>query len=802
MLTVLTCIERDHDPWLVLMAGLVCLIGCHATVRIIIRARDAAGRPDAGLAARAWAFGAAIAFGSVVWSTHFVAMLSYSPGLGANLNFALTALSLAVAVGGSMLAIGGMLWRAASPGRVVFAGSLLGATTFAMHCIGIRALNVNALVEYDLWLLAAALVLGSVAATGALAVIASHPRWSGALLAGAICGLHFTAMSALTVTPFGAPTAAVGSSALAVAVAAVCLLILLPGLAGAILDQQLARRAEREAARLRQFTDSTFEGILFHRGGVVTDINKAFCELTGSSATGLLGRPVAGLFAPASRYRIGSALLVDSPVAIEVALLGADGREISVEVLGRPIDAAPSGQAAAPSGVMVVRDLTYRKDAERRIERLAHYDTLTGAANRTLLHERLAAALDLAGRVGGGLALLWIDLDRFKSFNDLLGYRIGDRLLALVAGRLARSIGASDTIARVGGGEFAVVQPAARRQDAQALAERLLAVCAEPFDVDGHCIDLGCSIGISLYPDDSDTAETLIGNAALALVRAKQHGRDRSCFFDGEMDCLPQERLSLEQELRAAHANGGLSVYYQPQFAADDLRLLGYEALMRWHHPQRGVISPVDFIPMAKSCGLIVALGHWVLETACAEAASWDEPHLIAVNLSPVQLRKDDLAPTIGAILRRTGLDPWRLELEITEGVLITDPDHAMAVLRAIKLQGIRIALDDYGTGYSSLNYLSRFAFDKIKIDASYVRDLGREPTAEVILASMVALGHGLDMKVTAEGVETDAQLTILRDHGCDHIQGYLLGRPTPRHQIHHCAHRAAEPLLRLASAS
>ncbi len=792
MLTVLACIQRDHNPWLVLLAAIVCLTGCICTVKIMQRAREAAHRIDGTPVARAWIAGAGVSFGSAIWSTHFVAMLSYAPALGAELDPALTAFSLTVAVVGSLAALGGLLLYPNSHWRTVAAGLVMGAAIFAMHYTGMRALVMPAITEYDLTMVAASLVVGSLAAIAALFLATSRPGSCVAMLTLAVCGLHFTAMASLTILPFGAARATATPFLLAISVAAVCLLIVLLGLAGAIFDRHLDRRAEQEANRLRQFADSTFEGILFHRAGRITDINAALCRMTGRSAEVLIGSPVQTLFALASHGRIARALSAATKAAVEAVLLDSNGQEISTELLSRVDEHATDGYpakglAASASGVMVVRDLTDRKASERHIERLARYDMQTGVANRLLFREKLIAALERGRQDGTGVALLWIDLDRFKPVNDLLGHPVGDRLLAEVAARLVAAAAETDTIARVGGDEFAVVQPFAGKQDAAILANRLLSTIAETFEVHGHRISIGCSIGISLYPDDGEAPETLISNADLALYRAKQNGRCASCFFEGDMDRTRQERLLLEQDLRHALENGELHVHYQPQFTAGNLRLLGYEALIRWQHPARGAVSPVVFIPLAEACGLIVALGRWVLETACAEAASWREPHRIAVNLSPIQLRQEDLAQTVAAILRQTGLNPGRLELEVTEGVLINDPEHAMATLQAMKLQGIRIALDDYGTGYSSLSYLNSFPFDKIKIDASYVRNLGRDPTAEVILASVMGLGHGLDMVVTAEGVETEAQLATLRSHGCDQIQGFLLGRPMPKGELHHC---------------
>ena len=781
MLRVLACIHDEHDLRLVLLAAIVCAIGCYTTVSMTARGRAAAGRGW-----MAWGSGAAVAFGACMWATHFIAMLAFAPNLHDGFEIARTALSLALAIGGSLLAFGLFLLLPPALPAAVAAGALLGVTIGAMHYVGMAAFIVPALLIYDPTMVAWSMIIGAGFAVAALPLIA--PRQARVLSAGllmlAICGQHFTAMAAVTILPLAGPVPSnseIPPGLLAVAVAAVSMMIFLPSLGGAIFDQYLARRTEREAARLRKFAASTFEGILFHRDGIVTDTNAAFCRMGNCAPDQVIGRPVQALFKHDSRRRLAQVDPGETGASVEAQLLDAKGGEQTVELFGRSVDL--DGHVTE---VLIIRDLSDRRAAERQIAHLVHYDVLTGLANRLLFRDRLDQTVANAERAGQGMALLYLDLDRFKAVNDQMGHPVGDLLLGQVAARLLDSSRATDTVARLGGDEFAVVLPSVTQDVAAQLATRLVTTLSEPFEIAGRRVYIGASVGISVYPDDGKTPEMLLKNADLALYRAKQEGRGTWRFFEEEMEHKQQQRRMVEQDLRGALANSELLLHYQPQFASHSLRITGYEALVRWDHPLRGRIAPADFIPLAEECGLIVQLGYWVLETACGEAATWAEPYCIAVNLSPVQFRQSDLAQRIASILARTGLDPQRLVLEVTEGVLIDDTDRALAVLTALREQGILIALDDFGTGYSSLNYLRRFPFDRIKIDRTFIQALGKDASADTIVSTILALAHGLRLTVIAEGVETQGQLARLRQQHCDQVQGFLLGKPASNAELHH----------------
>ncbi|MFC1456813.1 putative bifunctional diguanylate cyclase/phosphodiesterase [Microvirga arabica] len=422
--------------------------------------------------------------------------------------------------------------------------------------------------------------------------------------------------------------------------------------------------------------------------------------------------------------------------------------------------------------------------SEAQAQHLAFHDVLTGLPNRALFDDRLDQALARTQR-GEKISVLMLDLDRFKHVNDTLGHHAGDSLIRELAGRLTKLLRSSDTVARLGGDEFAIVQTGiAGDEDIDALCTRILAAVREPFDILGHQAFVGVSIGIAVAPDAGSERVEIMRKADIALYRAKAEGRGCYRLFTAEMDETVKVRGTIEEELRVALMSGeGLEVAYQPQVAGAGKPIVGLEALVRWRHPTRGVILPDQFIPVAEQTGLISQLGEWVLREACATSRHW--PNLfISVNLSPVQFRIDGFAERVMEVVRETGADPQRIELEITEGVLLDDGGQTAQTLRKLRAAGFRIALDDFGTGYSSLGYLHRYEVDKIKIDRSFVSSLGREDSAGAIISAIVALGQAMNLTVTAEGVETREQEHFLRSAGCDELQGYRYFRALTREQV------------------
>ncbi len=457
----------------------------------------------------------------------------------------------------------------------------------------------------------------------------------------------------------------------------------------------------------------------------------------------------------------------------------ADNREIEVITYARRL--AFAGRQAV---MVAIVDVTERKQAEARIAYMAQHDALTGLPNRVLFRERLDAALAQLGRRGGLLAVHCLDLDHFKSVNDTLGHPIGDDLLRVVAERLKDNLRDCDLVARLGGDEFAVIQMNIERpSEASDLAARLIAALSANYDIQRHEVVIGASIGIALAPNDGDAADILLRNADMALYRAKTE-RGSAHFFEAEMDRRIQARRILELDLRKAFVNGEFDLYYQPLINLDGDRISGFEALLRWHHPERGMVLPGEFIALAEEIGLIGPLGEWVLRRACTEAAGWPGDLKIAVNLSPAQFRTRSVVQAVMSALAYSGLPPHRLELEITESVLLGETEANLAILHQLREIGARISMDDFGTGYSSLSYLRSFPFDKIKIDRSFVRDLAERPDCMAIIRAVTGLGASLGISTTAEGVETREQLERLRAEGCTEAQGFLFSPPRPAAEL------------------
>jgi len=554
----------------------------------------------------------------------------------------------------------------------------------------------------------------------------------------------------------------------------------------AIIDVTQRERASRELKRTRAFLNKIIEHVpvtIFVKD--VSDfryalINRAGEDLIGIKRNELIGRTDFELFpredADAYRKRDIKALRNGRQVVEEVAIQTAHRGQRDLLMRRLPMN-GEDGKTRFLLGV--AEDITERKLAAARIAHLANHDALTDLPNRPAFSERLDFTLERAAANKESFAVLCVDLDRFKDVNDVFGHSTGDMLLKEMARRLSAAAEGA-FVARVGGDEFTLIQvDGAQPGAAVALADRLLETVSTDFEIEGNKLRVGLSIGIAFFPNDGTDAATLLGNADAALYRSKAAGRGVFRVFEPDMDKRLRERRQMQQELRLAVERNELVLHYQPQ-ALIGGDVVGFEALVRWRHPERGMVSPAAFIPLAEESGLIISIGAWILREACREAASWPKPMQIAVNLSPVQFRHGDLLAMVARILSETGLPARRLELEVTEGVLFEDFERALSNLRRLKALGVRIAMDDFGTGYSSLSYLQAFPFDKIKIDQSFVSMIRKDEQSAAIIRAIVGLGRGLAMNVAAEGVETAAQLEFLRAEACHEVQGYLVGRPSP----------------------
>ena len=769
-----SCLTQQHDLVLVALAAVICLSGSAVTFRLFqrLRAAETASRP-------AWTFMGAVATGATIWCTHFVAMIAYRPGAETTYEPLLTGMSLAVAVLGSAAALSVATLGGRRP--AIVGGCLFGVAVTAMHYTGMAAFAIEALVEWS-----AAYVIASVIAVMAFGAMAFARAESAArrkvrdvtpilLMTGGIVALHFTGMAAMTVTPLaphmGDLTGDDATLYMALAVAVVAMLVLGTGLSSQALDLQARQQSRR---RIDELVEGSVDGMVVQQDGVVLTANAAFAALVGVEREALLGRALEDWLPEAGEIGVATLRQMNlSPV---------DGPAVPVEVALRRDD-RQTGEA--PLMIYAVRDLRARLAQERRIAHLARNDSLTGLPNRASFLEWLSRqTADDSDHAR--VALLAIDLDRFKEINDLHGHAAGDLLLTRVAERMRDVLRPGEFIARLGGDEFMAVMPVEEREDALGLADRLREAISAPVDLGHMEASCGASVGIAVWPDDAGNISALINDADLAMYRAKSSLTTDVCFYEEEMDEAVRNRRRIVQSLREALDNNQFELNWQVQAAVDTGAVTGYEVLLRWRQADGTYVPPSEFIPLAEETGLILPIGEWVLRAACREAARWKEPHKIAVNLSPVQLGNVDLPRLVHQVLIETGLSPSRLELEITETAMITDLDRTTHILRQLKLLGVSVAMDDFGTGYSSLSTLRAFPFDKIKLDRSFMSELDGGAQSKAIIRAVLTLGESLQIPVLAEGVETLEQLNFLRDQGCDEVQGYLLGRP----QAH------AEPLL------
>ncbi|QDW39699.1 EAL domain-containing protein [Bradyrhizobium sp. KBS0727] len=788
MYQVLNCLTAEHDWRLVVLGGAICLLASAVAISLFHRAKAASGRSRV-----IWIALDAVVSGCGIWATHFIAMLAYDPGMGVGYNVGITLLSLvfavAVTAGGLSIALSGLhKWAAAVGGAVV------GAGVAAMHYTGMMALEIPALIVWAPGIVLASILFGCV--FGALALLVASQREKPGrtvaaivLLTVAIVSHHFTAMGAITMVP---DPSLVGDGlsmppqVLSFLTAAAAVIILVMSLLVSVIDRRSKGELHKQKVVLDTALENMSQGLcMFDAHGRILLFNERYGEMMGRTGLPLKGRLLIDVLTDlksTGRWEGDADEFVAGLIAEAQAGNTATRTVIQNERTIRIVDQPMKGGG----WVATFEDITEWQQAQEQISHMARHDALTNLPNRTLFREQLEQALRLVKR-SDQLAVLCLDLDHFKEINDSLGHPIGDALLMEVGRRLGECVTENDTVARLGGDEFAIVQfckdcdPSAVASLASYIVERV----SESYTIGGHQLVIGVSIGISLAPEDGKNPDELLKKADLALYRAKADGRGTYRFFETGMDARAQARRLLELDLRAALQRNEFEVYYQPirDLARD--RVVAFEALVRWNHSLRGMISPVNFIPLAEETGLIVQLGDWVLRQACTDAAGWSQDDVdVAVNLSPVQFKNPNLVSSVKAALEVSGLPAHRLELEITESVLLQNSETTLAVLHELRAFGVRISLDDFGTGYSSLSYLRSFPFDKIKIDRSFITELATRADSMAIVRAVTGLGKSLGIVTTAEGVETDAQFDLLRREGCTQAQGYLFSQPRPAAEV------------------
>ena len=784
MLRIITCLHTQHDWRLVLLAAGVCLLTSLAALNMYQRAHA----DDKATARLFWALTAGLVSGCGVWATHFIGMLAYTPGIPISFDFMMTVASLAAAV--VMMVIG---FITATYGDRIWApligGAILGVATSLMHYLGIASLRMPAEIVWmpDLLMVSIACGVGF----GALSLFIVrrgetmfYGAMGTALLMMAILSDHFIALSAVGLIPDVTATSEnVGLSpvALSVGVASVMAAFVAACLISAISDRRSRRDINERNIQLNAAIDNMMQGLcMFGPDNCLQLWNEKYVAMYKIAPEDIrVGMTVDEMFA--ARKKAGT-IVKDLDSYSSRLRDSVENREFNRWILelvdGRTISV--SYQSMENGGwVGTHEDITEQRKSEAQIQYLAQHDSLTGLFNRAAFNEHVRTVWEDAMREQRSFTILSLDIDRFSEINDTYGHSAGDTFLDEVAHRLQVACG-SAFIARLGGDEFMIVSSEGE-QPARAgdICTRVLTAFEMTFHIDGHAIHSGCTVGVSIFPQDGADVETLITNADVALYRAKKEERGSVRFFEPAMDKQIREKRALLHDLGVAIENEQLELHYQPQSGPDG-NPFGFETLVRWRHPVKGLVGPGIFIPLAEETGSIVAIDGWILREACREAASWPKPMQIAINVSPMSFQHNDLPGLIHSILLETGLNPKRLEIEITEGVLMQDFSRACSILRRIKNLGVRIAMDDFGTGYSSLSYLQSFPFDKIKIDQTFVAQIHKNVQSSAIIRAIISLGEALNLGVIAEGVETEAQRDFLADAGCVEMQGYLLGRPQP----------------------
>ncbi len=761
------------DGALLLLSVSLCFAGCLCVFRLRSRMRH-----STGLVRASWIFLTGLEAGVAIWATQCIVLIANRPGVAVGIDPLLTLFGLLASVAGATfaLAIG---WTSVDRTRVLAGSMVLAMTVGVNQWLVYGAYHMAGVVQWEPSIVWGAMVVNLLGVHGAL-VASGRARTflrqvAGAtLLTLAVISAHFLTLSGLTLTPDPGLSMAglINPMSLMFVVIMLAAMILTGGLGAAYIDDA---QSVVTLMRLRRLANAAREGIVIVRAGRINDANVSFCRLVGVEAGDLLGTE-----------------LFSRLLTLEPAVVGDERREGWLQ----PADAAlspipvevylaeePGAGGSSDHMIVTLRDLREQRAAESRIHYLAEHDSLTGLPNRKAMHARLTSCVERAKRTREKFAVICANLDGFKDVNDLHGQAAGDALLAQLGQRFSQQLHDPSFVARYGGDEFVLVVFFPEEDTALGLAQWLQSLQNElrrPVDWAGTPIEPSACMGVSLFPDNGSDVDTLLINADTALQRAKASGRQTFCFFEYATDNTVRERRNLARDLRDAIKNNELVVYYQPQGRTQTGILCGFEALVRWRHPDRGLVPPDMFIPIAEEQGLIVELGEWVLREACLAATQWPADISIAVNLSPLQLSDPDLGDRVRQILFETGLPPARLELEVTESALFRNYQGALDTLRRIKAMGVGVAMDDFGTGFSSLSTLQSFPFDKIKIDKSFVQGIGQFDRSTVIVRAVLGIGRGLGIPVVAEGVETEDQLAFLREEACAVIQGYLFGRPAP----------------------
>lgn len=789
-------LQGNYDMPLVLLSYVIAVISSYVAI-------DLAGRVAASnrIARIMWLFGGGIAMGIGIWSMHFVAMLAYSLPIAISYDFGIVMFSLSIAVAASVAALYLMSGRTPWLSRLAMGGVLLGFGIAATHYVGMSAASINAYMHYKPILLALSVVIAVLASMSSLWLSFYtrkgsakrgffHKTLSALMMGAGVAVMHYTGMNSAAYhsemsSHFGdhGEMSTTDASLLAYEVGIAALVILGFAIVSSLFDKRLAHKAmmlKASEQRYKSLFDSNADAVIsVDLNGVIVLVNPAAEDMAGYPRQFLVGSSLQSLFRGDSHtvMRYFQRTANGEPLDFEYAIEDIEGRRIDLHIKSIPIYV----HAQLVGVYFIARDVTENKRSARQIHFLAYHDELTGLPNRRQFMERMQEA-GLARDDRSSLVVLYMNIDRFKAINDTIGHANGDLLLSQLAERLKRLAALPpDTVAaRMDGDRFALLVSGTNNLwDVEAAASRLAKEVGRPFLIREHTVHMTASVGVAMQAGSRIDHEALLKHAETALAYAKKSGG--IAIYDPSMNEAIAQKLEIEMGLRQALERDEFMVCYQPQIDLASGNMIGVEALVRWRHPEKGLVSPALFIPVAEETGLINPIGEWVIRTACRQNKAWQSaglaPIVMSVNLSIRQFEQRHLADSIRNILTETGLPPRYFELEITESMAM-DVDRAIQTLIELKALGVQISMDDFGTGYSSLSYLRNFPIDKLKIDQSFVRDIGADNDSAAIVASIVAMAHHLNMRVIAEGVETREQVEFLRTLRCDSLQGYYCSKP------------------------
>ncbi|MGD6816644.1 EAL domain-containing protein [Metabacillus sp. 113a] len=790
-----------HIP-IVILSIIIAVMASFAALDLSIKVSRA--RPPARYI---WLSSGAIAMGLGIWAMHFVAMLAFHLSIPVSYHLGWVVLSIIPAIIASALALY-IISRPAQGLRQNAWGALfMAAGIVSMHYTGMEAMEMAADIEYDpfLWSLSAIIAFAaSIVALYLLQYVSQRYNqpgiWkskagSAVLMGFAISGMHYTGMAAAKFKPHSHDghqmQGGFDSTILAYSVAFGILIILSAVFISIFVDRRFEYQSIRSERKFRSVIESANDAIILADSkGEIISWNMGAQRMFGFEEAEILGKRlqliIPDRFKEAhqkgmERYlSTGTAKVIGR--TMELFGLNKQGTEFPIE-----LSLASWKEEGKTFLSSIIRDITERKRNEEKINQMVYRDALTGLPNRLLFNDRLSSAIDQADETKHTLAVLFIDLDRFKNINDTLGHDSGDLLLIEVAARIQSAVGKSDTVCRQGGDEFIILFPHATSSEATKKAQKVIDLFHQSILVNGHELFVTPSIGIAMYPSDGKEIESLIKNADTAMYRVKEQGKNSFQFYAPIMNELISKKMKLETGLRKALQQKELKVVYQPQVEVKTGKLIGAEALLRWHHPEWGLISPAEFIPIAEETGLIIPIGEWVLREACFQNKSWQNngypPLRIAVNISSLQFKQSNLVEKVSNILAHANLEPQYLELELTESI-IQDSEHAVMKMQQLRDMGIHLSIDDFGTGYSSLSYLKTFPINTLKIDQTFTRNIYTDPKDASLVDTIINMAHNLNLKVIAEGVETEEQLHFLQKKQCNEAQGYYFSRPIPPEEM------------------